>query len=231
MPQAEIHSLVTDQNDLSSKTVRPGLGLFLSCRPTFSPSLWSTPQMQPQSSRIKHGPPGTPVSLLPSLEVQAQRPCFQEASYAPSKSSCSCFLPPTLLHPPLAHHTLDPRHTNANTHCAHRRAVGWVFACSRKCGTETAGNNVCWMSALRAVAAGSLLFMLPSPPGPAGGVWTSVHAHLLAGGGAPEVPGLHGPHICLVLFTWDYLLLVRVPTSRHDSRPRQPLYIWQETGG
>lgn len=50
-----------------------------------------------------------------------------------------------------------------------------------------------------------------------GGVQNSASAHLLAGGGAPEIPSLHGSHIGFVLFTWDYLLLFRVPTCCHDS--------------
>lgn len=54
-------------------------------------------------------------------------------------------------------------------------------------------------------------------PTTAGGARSSAHAHLLAGGGAPEVPGLHGPHVWFILFTRDYLLFLSVPTSRHDS--------------
>lgn len=45
----------------------------------------------------------------------------------------------------------------------------------------------------------------------------SASAHLLAGGGAPEVPGLYSPHVGFILFTRDYLLLLCVPTGCHDS--------------
>lgn len=43
--------------------------------------------------------------------------------------------------------------------------------------------------------------------------------HLLARGGAPEVVGLHRPHVGFVLLTWDYLLLLWVLAGRHDNLP------------
>lgn len=52
-------------------------------------------------------------------------------------------------------------------------------------------------------------------PTPRGAVRGS--AHSLAGGGAAEVPGLHGPHVHVVLFARDHLLLLGVPAGRHDS--------------
>lgn len=52
-------------------------------------------------------------------------------------------------------------------------------------------------------------------PTPHGAVRGS--AHSLAGGGAAEVPGLHGPHVHVVLFARDHLLLLGVPAGRHDS--------------
>lgn len=52
----------------------------------------------------------------------------------------------------------------------------------------------------------------PTPRGAARG-----SAHSLAGGGAAEVPGLHGPHVHVVLFARDHLLLLGVPAGRHDS--------------
>ena len=64
--------------------------------------------------------------------------------------------------------------------------------------------------------------MLPHPqptPAVAAGVGSTARAHLLAGGGAPEVLGLHGPHIGFILSIWDDLLLLWVPTGRHDSLP------------
>lgn len=77
------------------------------------------------------------------------------------------------------------------------------------------------MNELNMVTVGSLgRISHPAPqptPAVAAGVGSTTSIHLLAGGGAPEVLGLHGPHIGFILFTWDYLLLLWVPTGRHDS--------------